>query len=257
MYDFSLSEDRAAKIVSFLQETFTKTGKTSAVLAVSGGIDSALSLTLLSRALDKSQIWPILLPYGRQDMQDAEELLEYLQIPFENRKTLNISSMVDAACQSLTVDDEDKVRKGNIMARMRMIAVFDYAKAKDALVVGTENKSEHYLGYFTRFGDQASDVEPIISLYKTEVRQLAQQLEVPEIFLKKAPSAGLWQGQSDEEEFGFSYELADQVLHYLVDEKKSESELSEIFSPEQTDLVKKVLSRVKAVDFKHQVPYAL
>lgn len=249
---------KTSLIIDFLQNTFLKTKKKNAVIAVSGGIDSALSLALLSRALPKNQIWPILLPYGRQDMKDAEQLLEFLEIPFENKKILNIASIVDAACQSLEIEEEDKLRRGNVIARMRMIAIFDYAKSKEALVVGTENKSEHYLGYFTRFGDQASDIEPIISLYKTEVRQLVKELKLPAIFLEKAPSAGLWQDQSDEKEFGFTYELADQVLNYLIDQQKTEQEILSFFiTKEQKDLVKKVLSRVKAMAFKHQVPYSL
>lgn len=245
------------EIVLFLQETFAKTAKKNAVIAVSGGIDSALSLSLLVKAMPKEKIWPILLPYDRQDMEDAETILDFWQIPAENRKILNIASMVDAACKSLQVEPTDQLRKGNIMARARMIAVFDYAKSKDALVVGTENKSEHHLGYFTRFGDEASDLEPLLTLYKTQVRQLVKELNLPEIFLEKAPSAGLWQNQSDEQEFGFSYELADQVLTHLIDQKVLKNEIPGLFSQEQQDLVTKVLRRVDAVAFKHQVPYHL
>jgi NAD+ synthase len=183
--------------------------------------------------------------------------LDFWQIPFENRKVLNIASMVNAACRSLQIDENDKLRKGNVMARMRMVAVFDYAKSKNALVVGTENKSEHHLGYFTRFGDEASDLEPLIGLYKIQIRQLVKELELPAVFLEKEPSAGLWQGQSDEEEFGFSYELADQVLYYLIDQQKAKKEILDLFAENQQDLVKKVLEQVKKTAFKHQVPYSL
>jgi NAD+ synthase len=141
-----------------------------------------------------------------------------------------------------------------------MIAIFDFAKLKNALVVGTENKSEHYLGYFTRFGDEASDVEPLLTLYKTQVRQLAQELNLPEVFLQKAPSAGLWPGQSDEVELGFSYELADQVLSYLIDQNKSETEIKALFAkttPEKKLAVAQILNHIKQVSFKQQVPYHL
>jgi NAD+ synthase len=124
-------------------------------------------------------------------------------------------------------------------------------------VVGTENKSEHYLGYFTRFGDEASDVEPLLSLYKTEVRQLAAELNLPEVFLDKAPSAGLWQGQSDEQELGFSYELADEVLNLLVDQNKSKLEILSTLSANKKSNAEKVLNRIESVAFKHQVPYHL
>jgi NAD+ synthase len=246
-----------ARLVSFLQQTFARTAKKNAVIAVSGGIDSALSLSLLVKALGKEQVWPILLPYARQDMSDAEALLDFWQIPSVNRKTLNIASMVEAACTALQITDGDRLRKGNVMARLRMIALFDYAKSKDALVVGTENKSEHHLGYFTRFGDEASDVEPLLTLYKTQVRQLVAELQLPAVFLDKVPSAGLWAEQSDEAELGFSYELADQVLVQLVDQKKSPAEIVSASAPEQRSLVEKVLDRVEAMQFKSEVPYSL
>lgn len=251
------ASEQIKTIVSFLQKTFAATEKKQAVIAVSGGIDSALSLSLLVKALPKEQIWPILLPYDRQDMSDAQTILDFWQIPAENRKILNIASMVDAACKSLQIEPSDKLRKGNVMARVRMIAIFDYAKFKNALVVGTENKSEYYLGYFTRFGDEASDLEPLSTLYKTQVRQLAAELGLPAVFLNKAPSADLWKDQSDEIEFGFDYALADQVLNYLFDQKKEAAEIPLMFPEQQRLLAKKVLERVEQMAFKHLVPYHL
>jgi NAD+ synthase len=136
-----------------------------------------------------------------------------------------------------------------------MMLVFDTAKRLDALVCGTENKSEHFLGYYTRFGDAASDIEPIAHLYKTNVRELAEYLAFPSQFLTKSPSAGLWQGQTDEQEMGFSYEVADQVLHQLVDEHKQPEQI--VLRDVKSEIVAAVIEQVKNNRFKFHVPYVL
>lgn len=239
-----------AKVVAFLKETFLKQQKTKAVIAVSGGIDSALSLTLLTQALSPKHVFPVLLPYANQSIDDAQAICEFNEIPQENVKVINIEKVVN----QLSEKQMTPVRKGNIMARVRMIYVFDLAKELNALVVGTENKSEKYLGYFTRFGDGASDIEPIQHLYKTQVRQLATELQFPKIFLEKAPSAGLWENQTDEDELGFTYQQADEVLHQYIDEKK-EPKFIILEAKNSGDVVTKVIAQVKSQEFKHQVPY--
>ncbi len=233
------------EITTFLKTTFTNQGKSAAVIAVSGGIDSALSLTLLTKALGPEAIYPIFLPYGNQSVEDSHLIAEWNKIPQKNWKTVNIQPTVDLLAKTL---ESTKFRTGNLMARVRMIVVFDRAKELDALVCGTENKSEHYLGYFTRFGDAASDIEPICGLYKTEVREMAKELELPSIFLEKAPSAGLWDDQTDESEMGFTYDDADKALAVLLEE-----------STEKIDpiLLSKVKKLMDAMAFKHQVPYVL
>ncbi len=153
--------------------------------------------------------------------------------------------MVDAFANELAASG---LRKGNIMARARMIVVFDTAKKLDGLVCGTENKSEHYLGYFTRFGDAASDIEPISTLYKTQVQEMATFLGLPEIFTTKAPSAGLWEGQTDEKEMGFSYEDADRAVAVILGESK------ESIDP---TILNKVKALMDSQAFKLKVPYKL
>lgn len=242
-------------IISFLQQTYANQGKAKGVIAVSGGIDSALSLTLLVKALGSTNVYPVFLPYGDQSVADSEVMVEFTQIPKENWINLNIKPIVDAVLQTIGTSATDQLRSGNVMARSRMILLYDVAKQRDGLVCGTENKSEKYLGYFTRFGDEASDIEPIQHLYKTQVRQLAQYLNFPAQILTKAPSAGLWQNQTDETELGFSYEVADQVLEQLVDQQKP---LAEIIVP-GVDLttIEKIVARVVSNAFKHQVPYVM
>ncbi|MBI3560071.1 NAD(+) synthase, partial [Candidatus Gottesmanbacteria bacterium] len=138
------------------------------------------------------------------------------------------------------------------MARVRMILLFDQAKKRNALVVGTENKTEHLLGYFTRFGDEASDIEPLRNLYKSQVYELARQLNLPENIVSKAPTAGLWEGQTDEGEFGFTYKEADEILAIIVDEKKSIDEVVRKGYDQAT--VEKVVKRMKENNFKHHLP---
>jgi len=248
-------QKEADQILVFLKNTFSKNKINSAIIAVSGGIDSTISLTLISKAISPENVFPVLMPYGDQDMTDAMTICEWNQIPTENIIVKNIKSDVDNLCISLNISQNEIMRKGNIMARVRMIIVYDIAKNKQGLVVGTENKSEHYLGYFTRFGDGASDIEPIVHLYKTQVRQLAQYFEIPNEILTKKPSAGLWKDQTDENELGFDYEAADLVLKEIVDNKKDTSEINIENIPQE--IIEKVVKRIKNQAFKLEVPYRL
>lgn len=232
-------DEKVEQIVTWLKKIY---GDKPAVIAVSGGVDSALALTLLVKALGKDKVTPICLPYHDQDAKDARTIIGWNGV-LQNMEEVNIGEMVDQVAAKLKIE-EDELRKGNVMARIRMIVVFDYAKKLGALVCGTENKSEHYLGYFTRFGDAASDVEPISGLYKTEVWEMAKVLGLPEVFYTKPPSAGLWQGQTDEAEMGFTYAEADKVL-------KNEIEGIE------PEIVARVRQMVKQNEFKRAVPYVI
>ncbi len=228
--------EKAEQIVAWLRQRFD--GK-SAVIAVSGGVDSAVALTLLKMAIGKDRITPVSLPYRDQSIEDALTIVKFNQLA-DKLIILNIGELVDQMAK--LVEAKEEIRRGNIMARMRMIVVFDLAKKHKALVCGTENKSEHELGYYTRFGDAASDVEPIASLYKTEVWEMAKALGLPEIFWTKAPSAGLWDGQTDEGEMGFSYQDADKVLQGKVEGMEPE-------------VVERVRRMKEANKFKLEVPY--
>ncbi|MBI4096134.1 MAG: NAD+ synthase [Candidatus Levybacteria bacterium] len=247
-------EKIAQSLVKFLRETFKKTGLSYAVIGLSGGVDSSLSLTLTVRALGQNKVFPILLPYGKlndQGVTDALEVIEALNIPKEHIIKFNIKTPVDEIAK---IDPRiDMIRKGNIMARTRMTLLFDQAKKRKALVVGTENKSECLLGYFTRFGDEASDIEPLHNLYKTQVYQLAKFMNLPKSVLTKQPTAGLWENQTDENEFGFTYKDADKILYCYFDQKLSEEQI--IAKGLTRTIVEKVLQFARKNNFKHNLPF--
>jgi len=230
-------------------------GQRLAVIAVSGGVDSAVALNLLVRALGQEKVGAMLLPFGGQEMSDARMVIAAAGV--EKVIQHNIEKAVTAILTQ--IGEATAVREGNVMARVRMIYLFDQAKKDGALVCGTENKSEHYLGYFTRFGDGASDVEPLLSFYKTEVWGMARELKVPKQIIEKAPSAGLWKGQTDEKELGFTYVEADAVLKLWVDEGVEEVEkiIERLGSKVAEEKVKRVVAMVERNAFKREVPYQI
>jgi NAD+ synthase len=168
--------------------------------------------------------------------------------------TINIGPIVDSITSLLgncIVPESGKreltsLRSGNVAARVRMITLFDYAATNKCLVLGTENKSEHYLGYFTLFGDNASCIEPIRELLKTEVYDLARYLGIPKEIINKAPSADLWEGQTDEGELGFTYAAADRVIGLLEQGIGSDDEQ-----------YKKIIAHINHVAFKNKLPYVV
>jgi NAD+ synthase len=248
-------EEEKEKIVNFLRKTFLSQVIEHAVIGLSGGIDSSVSFFLMKEVLPPEYIHVAHMYYFKPVFSDIEKAVNEAKIPEENIHVVSIKEAVDAAAKINNVgsSETDKVRIGNIAARMRMIALFDLAKKHEALVVGTENHTEYLLSYFTRFGDQASDIEPIEHLYKTQVSQLAKHLGVPEAIINQNPTAGLWQGQTDEGEFGFTYEEADQVLYLTTEKNVSPEELIK----QGYQNIEKILAWREKNLFKHKTPYTL
>jgi NAD+ synthase len=262
-------KEESASIRSFIKATFAHTGKDKAILAVSGGIDSATSLMLIAKSLEPKNIYTLHLPSKTTapiHTLHAKAINETANIPSSNQLTIPITGLIQKTWRLLTRHSvganprirpesaqKNLLRLANIAARQRMVILFDQAKKLDALVVGTENYSEHLLGYYTRFGDEASDIEPIRHLYKTEVIELAKFLGVPADIVNKPPSADLWRLQTDEQELGFSYSQADPILKLHV-QGKTQAEISKYYP---LSLVEKVLSQVNASAFKTHVPYHL
>lgn len=242
------------RISNFIRNEVHAAGRQKLVISLSGGIDSAVSCVLGVHVVGPENIIPALLPYGplsEEASKDALLVVEQLHIPRENVVTIDIQPAVDTILQQM--QDADNVRRGNVMARVRMIYVYDLAKKHTGLVLGTENKTEYFLGYFTRYGDEASDIEPIRALYKTQVQQMGQYFQLPASILNKAPSAGLWRNQTDEQEFGFSYADADKVLYYVFDQHLPLTKVVEKSGVPQS-VVESVMAWVRANDFKHHVP---
>lgn len=238
-------------LVRFIADAISKFGFTRAVVATSGGIDSALTCALAARALGPDNVLALMLPYRTSNPAsrgDAETLAQALGV---ETQAIDVSQAVDGYLEELD-GPTTPVRRGNVMARTRMIATYDQSEAFDALVVGTSNKTELLLGYGTLHGDMASAVNPIGDLYKTQVRQLAAALDLPASILEKPPSADLWQGQSDEDELGFTYELADEVLYLLVDEWHTADEV--VAGGYDAGLVADIRRRVRQTQFKRRPP---
>ena len=218
MNNLIINTKLAEKILTgFIKSELNRVGFKKALMGVSGGIDSALSLYLSARALGPENILAVRMPYktsAQDTLDDAQTMIDDLGV---QSMTIEITNMVDPLINHY--EEMSKLRAGNIMARMRMIVLYDQSVAFNGLVMGTSNKTEMLLGYSTIFGDSAAAIQPIGDLYKTQVRQLAKALGVPDKVIQKAPSADLWQGQTDEGELGFTYEDVDQLLFLLVDQR--------------------------------------
>ena len=238
------------ELVEFLRENFKKAGFSKAVLGLSGGIDSALVAYLLRDALGKENVLAIMMPYKSSNpdsLNHAKLVIEDLKI---NSKTIEITDMIDAYFKN--EKEATSLRMGNKMARERMSILFDYSSKENALVVGTSNKTEIYLGYSTQFGDSACALNPIGDLYKTNIWDLSRYLKIPNELIEKKPSADLWEGQTDEQEMGLTYKEADQVLYRMLEENKTVKEvLAEGFNK---DLVDNIVRRMNRSEYKRRMP---
>ena len=201
-------------LVAFLRDEFRRRGFTDAVIGLSGGVDSAVTATLAARALGPEHVHAICLPYrtsSTDSLEHADLVARQLGV---HVRTLDISAAVDGYLAA--EPDANAARRGNVMARMRMIALFDLSAKHNALPLGTGNKSERLLGYFTWHADDSPPVNPIGDLFKTQVWELARHLGVPSEIVSKPASADLEQGQTDEGDFGISYAKADSILNWLL-----------------------------------------
>jgi NAD+ synthase len=237
-------------LVGFLRDGTRNAGFSRGVIGLSGGVDSAVVAHLAAEAMGKENILGVIMPYRTSDPRsrsDAELVAGTLGIRTE---VVPITPMVDPYLEGAGVSD--RLRQGNVMARERMIVLYDLSSREQGLVFGTSNKTEILLGYGTLFGDLASALNPLGDLYKTQVWQLARELGVPAPVIEKKPSADLWAGQTDEGDLGMTYAEADRLLHAMVDERRSDTELQELgFAP---PFIQRVRTLIRVNQFKRRPP---
>ncbi len=243
--------DEINKIVEFIQNELKSTGLSKIIIGLSGGIDSSVTAALCVRAIGKENAFGVMMPYRKshpESLSDAKEVAEKLGIKF---KIVDISPMVDSYFDKYE-NEADILRRGNRMARERMCILYDLSAKYKALVAGTGNRSELLIGYCTQYGDSACAFEPLGHLYKTEVREMAKLLDLPEKVIAKNPTADLWENQTDEDEMGISYKKLDEILYNLFDMKFVKEEIIKLgFSIEE---IEKVERMYKNSEFKRRMP---
>ncbi|MDX1437302.1 MAG: NAD+ synthase [Anaerolineales bacterium] len=251
MTDLLINTELARKILTgFIHSEITRAGFSRALVGLSGGIDSSLSFFLAVEALGAENVLAIRMPYkdsSPESLEHAQWVIDQTGAPL---KTIPITDIVDPLFAM--EPDSDRLRRGNAMARARMMVLYDQSAEFGGLVVGTGNKTEILLGYSTQFGDAACAINPIGDLYKTQVRQLSRELGVPAPIIDKAPSADLWVGQTDEGELGFTYEEVDRLLYLLVDQRYDPAECVEVGFAES--FVHDVIRRIRQNHFKRVMP---
>ena len=237
-------------LTAFIANEVRKVGMERIVVGLSGGVDSALSACLAAKALGPHNVLAIRMPYKTSSKESLDHADLVIAATGIDSLTVDISAQIDAYFEKFP--EADNMRRGNKMARERMTILYDHSARWQALVLGTSNKTELLLGYGTLYGDMASAVNPLGDLYKTQVWALSEFVGVPEPLVKKAPSADLWSGQTDENELGFSYHEVDKLLYCMVDLRYAKDELLAEGFPEE--FVDKISHRIMNSQYKRRLP---
>ncbi|AXX92552.1 NAD(+) synthetase [Malaciobacter molluscorum LMG 25693] len=240
--------DIEQQLLKFLRDEVEKTGLKRVTVGLSGGLDSAIVAILCKQAFG-DHMSCVLMPSqfsSKSSIDDAKKLCEKFDISYE---IVDISPMINAYIDNM---NDDKLRIGNYSARVRMSVLYDISSRDSSIIVGTSNKSELLLGYGTIFGDIACAINPIGQMYKSDEYAFGQYLGVIDEILTKKPSADLWEGQTDEDELGYTYKQMDDVLKLMVDEKKSKEELLDLGYEEK--LIDMLNYKIKANEFKGKLP---
>ena len=258
--DLSLSDDeldrRRDHITEFIYETVDRAGADGAVIGLSGGIDSTTTAHLAVEALGSAQVHGLLMPStvsDEENVSDAERVAMALGIPYD---VFEIGPIVDAFLDTYPEGADDRLAAGNVRVRTRMVLDYFVANTEQMLVLGTGNRTEALVGYFTKWGDGAVDCHPIGHLYKQQVRQLARHLGVEEDLVTKTPTAGMWVGQTDEEELGIDYDMLDAILALAIDGPFSASSTARQLEGVEESEVARIVAMVERSAHKRELPPA-
>jgi NAD+ synthase len=238
------------RLTSFISKEAGRRGFDKVIVGISGGLDSSCVAYLCKRALGAENVIGVIMPYGRlsrQSVDDAKKIARILNIRTE---CIDISPMIDAYFTK--EKNASYIRRGNKMARERMSILYDLSKRYHALVIGTSNKTERLLGYGTIYGDMACAINPIGALYKTQLRTIARYLKIPHYIIDKAPTAGLWHGQTDEAELGYRYKDIDRLLFFMVEERLTDKAL--IKKGFSKKFIQDIRKRIRGNSFKGRSP---
>ena len=244
----SITSDDVNELKSFIKSTVTKAGAKGVVIGLSGGIDSAVVTKLCADALGPENVLNVFMPSRGTPPEDYKVTSELSSQWGTEFRVVDVQPAVDALAAVLLSDAETPLERGNISARCRMIVLYNLAKKRQYLVVGTSNQSEIMMGYFTKFGDGACDMTPLANLYKTEVRQIAALIGVPQPIIDKPPSAGLWEGQTDESDMGIKYEDLDKILHGMEQDRTDSQIAADTGLPKET--ISDIRRQVQSMEHK-------
>ena len=235
----NITEEDVGSLIDFIKTTVDGIGSDGVVIGISGGIDSAVVTKLCVDALGPERVLNVFMPSRVTPAEDYKTTKDLCKAWGTEYKVVDIQPAVDALAAVLLTGRETPLERGNISARCRMIVLYNLAKKRNYLVMGTSNQSEIMMGYFTKFGDGACDVTPLANMYKTEVRQIARIIGIPEEIIVKPPSAGLWEGQTDESDMGITYNDLDGILFDM------EQDRSDVQIANDTNLPKEKIAEIR------------
>lgn len=245
-------EKTKADIIEFIQDKVAESKTDGIVVGLSGGIDSTLAAYLACEAIGSDKVFAIVMPSTTTPTEDKIHGVSIAQKLGIDYKEIGIDSILNEFL-SMTQLDKNELAIGNLKARIRMSIIYYYANSKNYLVSGTGNKSEILIGYFTKYGDGACDIEPIGDLYKHDVYKLAEFLDIPQEIIEKPPRAGLWNNQTDEEEIGMGYDLIDQILYSYTEKDMKNTEIAEKLDIPVDD-VDMIITKINRSEHKNKVP---